>query len=392
MSNRRGNILLIVLAVAGILAASVGGYFWWQRVNNITYSHQDQLIDPGTISSKAPPAWQVTLPNISTESARWKLYEDKLNQFNFKYPSTKFVLKPDGLNELKKREPNNTLLQALGKSPPKVIKALRFDDGNYSGETYFTPFALWIFDNPEKLTPDEWWEKYSYFPFLISSPRTEIGTITVDNEPATYSYNYLGSQWYDFYIAKRDKIFLFHFENYLERPILGLQILSTFRFSDLNSTQNWKTYVNNMVPNFKYQISYPQSWFLEDQPFSYSNEPVSGDFLTLTKDGYKIHDNRVPHGGSACEFPDSLLPQDLKPFGSYYNNFVELTLGSAKARRVKEKEIEQDKPDQYSLCSRAKDGFWQKATDFGPIWYETPKGETKYLNEMEQIVQTLKKI
>ncbi len=67
MKRNSGNILLIILAVAGILATLVGGYFWWA-------------------SKTASPARQVET-KIVDDTSQWKLFKSDNYGFTFKYPN-----------------------------------------------------------------------------------------------------------------------------------------------------------------------------------------------------------------------------------------------------------------------------------------------------------------
>lgn len=62
--NKKGNILLTILIVVGILAASVGGYFWWQ-------GHKSGV-------NPKPPNYP--------ETQNWKTYDSATHGFHFQYP------------------------------------------------------------------------------------------------------------------------------------------------------------------------------------------------------------------------------------------------------------------------------------------------------------------
>lgn len=152
-----------------------------------------------------------------------------------------------------------------------------------------------------------------------------------------------------------------------------------------------KTYVNKNVADNKYSISFPQDWTLKNTPFSYSGKPVSGEFLTLSKNGYEIHIDRVPSGPGTCGYEDNNPSLPLGVPLAHYDNFVEFKLGTRTARRGKlELELTEDT---YGICQpEQKSNIFTSVTDFGTIYYKAPVGQTKLLKEMDTIITTLKKV
>lgn len=73
MRWRRGNILLVILAVVGVMAIAVGGYFWWTT--------QKPKTAVSTPDSKPKEA-----SSSADETANWKTYENTKYKFGFEYP------------------------------------------------------------------------------------------------------------------------------------------------------------------------------------------------------------------------------------------------------------------------------------------------------------------
>ena len=80
MKQTKGNILLIILATAGILAASVGGYFWWSSSVKAPTSVETTAVKPMDNSKPkeaTPPANNIT---------NWKTFTEAKYKFQFSYP------------------------------------------------------------------------------------------------------------------------------------------------------------------------------------------------------------------------------------------------------------------------------------------------------------------
>ncbi len=116
--------------------------------------------------------------------------------------------------------------------PGKVLGIVAVLDKANSYDT--NPFTLWVFDNPEDLSIDAWYQTYWYYPFVwgdytytgkfelapkqeatISGQLAKIGTI--DYQPGKPKF---------VFISKDKKMYLFRIIGNI-----GDQILSGFKFS-----------------------------------------------------------------------------------------------------------------------------------------------------------------
>ncbi len=115
--------------------------------------------------------------------------------------------------------------------PGKFLSGVVILDKDNSFDT--NPFTLWVFDNPDNLSIDSWFDKYWYYPFLWGVfDYVSKGHVTLDSE-ATISGIMAKSKIVSYqpgvpkyvYISNNGKMYLFR--------IIGEEgdrILSTFKF------------------------------------------------------------------------------------------------------------------------------------------------------------------
>lgn len=179
-------------------------------------------------------------PNISPVSSAGEVrqvsgdqtHSDELN-FQFDYAKDLKVIQ-DSEEEFNKRGSGDfrkNFRGYVGYEPGKSLGAVAVLDDTRSYET--NPFSIWVFDNPNNLTVEAWFDKYWYYPFLWGVfDYTSKGHVRLDQEATisgkvakykTVSYQ-PGSPKY-VYIPNDKKM-------YLLRVIgeSGEKILSTFNF------------------------------------------------------------------------------------------------------------------------------------------------------------------
>jgi|GEM_PF-5522997 len=156
-----------------------------------------------------------------------------------------------------------------------------------------------------------------------------------------------------------------------------------------------QTYVNNSLANSMFSVTFPigqEGWTLKHtisvDPYYIKNQNIS-DELILEKYTSKILVIRPEASGpSACIFNDS--PNFDGP-SQKFTSFVELKLGTRKARRAKVEKISPADNDKYIICQQeTKSDYFVSITEFGYISYEVPIGAN--IDELDLIVGTLKKL
>jgi hypothetical protein len=116
---------------------------------------------------------QVTNPTVLADAPKENLkskstileYQDNL--LIFKYDSAKFEVKQDSEDELFKRQNGNArknFVGNVGYQPTAVLSALALISKGESNLDV-SPFAIWVFENPDNLDASGWFGKYWYYPF-----------------------------------------------------------------------------------------------------------------------------------------------------------------------------------------------------------------------------------
>lgn len=181
-------------------------------------------------------------PNLPNPP-NFKDYLDQSLRFSFKY-SKDLTAKEDSEEEFNKRNNGDFRKNFKGYiqyEPGKFLGAVVVlgNDGNYD----VNPFTLWVFDNPNDLTIDDWHHDYWYYPFIWGDFTSEGKYELAPSEEATISGQIGKSRVIDYspgkpkfvYVSKDKKMYLF-------RVIgeSGDKILSTFKLLSTNQTTDKK--------------------------------------------------------------------------------------------------------------------------------------------------------
>lgn len=246
--GKSGNVLLIVLMLIGVVAASVGGYFWW--------------------SSKTSAPDKTVEAKPTDTSKGWKSYVDNTNKFTLKYP------------------PNWT----LQKRDPNVGMVFRSSE---TTETFEIEYSIvGPYGTSEKLPiPEriEGWKNYHYVSTSFSTDgakQISKGDFFVDKRQATkYIFRLLenGSSVKQFiswiFIPNGNRITRLGL-NWRDNSETVDQILSTFKFIDQSSTENWKTY---KFTDYPLTFKYPGDLELQEKVQEFSNPPRK--YIEISKNG-----------------------------------------------------------------------------------------------------------
>lgn len=207
---QRGSALPLVILVILLVILGSGIYFFQNREQN-----------------SSP---QVT-PYSSYDN--YETYSNQVLGFTFKY-ANELNVKEDTEEEFDKRGNGNFRKNFKGYvayEPGKFLGAVVVLDKDQQYET--NPFTLWVFDNPDDLTIDDWHHKYWYYPFVWGDFTAQGKFDLAPKEIATISGQTGKSGVIDYqpgkpkfvYVSKDQKMYLFRIigEN-------GDKILSTVKF------------------------------------------------------------------------------------------------------------------------------------------------------------------
>ncbi|MBI2315226.1 hypothetical protein HYU93_04200 [Candidatus Daviesbacteria bacterium] len=175
--------------------------------------------------------------NKETLPTPYNSYNNYSNQslgFEFQYADKALAVKGDSEEEFNKRGNGNfrkNFKGYVGYEPGKPLGAVAVLDKTASYET--NPFSVWVFDNPNELAVDKWFDNYWYYPFVWGVfDWTSKSHIAPDTE-ATISGQLAKSKIIAYqpgkpkfiYIKNKDKMYLIRlFEGE------GDKLLSTFKF------------------------------------------------------------------------------------------------------------------------------------------------------------------
>ncbi len=181
--------------------------------------------------------------NQTTQIESQNKYQDSSLGFGLNYPKENYNLVEDTEEAYSKRnlgDPRKNFSGYVGYEPGKFVKAVTIlslktiDYKKYDA----APFALWIFENPDNLSPEAWYRKYWYYPFLwgvFSEPnKSQVEPVSVSTvsgqlaKSATVSYQ-AGSPEY-IYMNAKGKMFLIRIIS--EQQSVGSKILGSFRLTN----------------------------------------------------------------------------------------------------------------------------------------------------------------
>jgi hypothetical protein len=146
--------LLLVLVIVLVLVAAIGVLYFWQKP-----SKSVSQVANSTVLANTPQESPIIPSLVSIE------YKDGL--VVFLYDQTKFDVKQDSEADFFKRQNGNArknFAGYIGYSPATVLgTAVLVSKGESNIDA--SPFAIWVFDNPDNLDALGWFGKYWYYPF-----------------------------------------------------------------------------------------------------------------------------------------------------------------------------------------------------------------------------------
>lgn len=171
---------------------------------------------------------------LTDNKPKFLTYSNQNLRLQFQYPDKDFAVKEDSEEDYNKRGNGNfrkNFTGYVGYEPGEFLGAVVVLDKSNSYEA--NPFSIWVFNNNNNLTIEQWFQNYWYYPFLWGVfDYTSKVHITPDQEATisgqtgkskivTYQ---LGSPKY-LYLSNSDKMYLFRIIGET-----GDKILSTFKF------------------------------------------------------------------------------------------------------------------------------------------------------------------
>lgn len=223
--GQKGSVLPIILFV--LILAVLGGFLWFKSQN----------------TSGQKPKTQ-TIFQIPKTTPAVKTYQDNQLNFQFEYPPTGFEVAGDNEEnyfKITQTDHRKNFTGYVGYKPPVFVKGLMLiEPGENIKPDYGTvPFSLWVFDNPDKLSIDSWFDKYWYYPFVwgifdyaSKNPLKPVSEATISGQLAKSAVvSYQPGKPEFIYIANGDKMFMLRVLGEGKDQVVGY-ILQTFKFTN----------------------------------------------------------------------------------------------------------------------------------------------------------------
>lgn len=146
--KQKGAVYLYIVLGLLIVSLIIGSFYFFFIVKKDT--------EPtGTISKSLPSKSQ-------------KLYKSEKLQLEFEHPKN-LTVSEDSEEEFNKRGNGNyrkNFTGYVGYEPEKFTGALALTDNKEAKPFEDSPFTVWVFDNPDNLAIDDWYDRYWYYPFV----------------------------------------------------------------------------------------------------------------------------------------------------------------------------------------------------------------------------------
>ena len=187
--------------------------------------------------------------NLALESKDWKIYADSALKFRLRYPESVYQVASESGKEYYqkyKKDPSERFSDFMGHAPPKDLGGVGIffleKEEITAGNQTVVPidgnqFTIRVFDNPQELTIDEWYEKYQLFPFRFGqgAPALEetIAINEIEGKTITREVPDFGKRKFVL-LSKDNHVFLIKiFSPTKEKE----QMLSTLEFSSTTPSQ-----------------------------------------------------------------------------------------------------------------------------------------------------------
>lgn len=227
-------LLLLLLIIIGL----AGGFYYFTNIKNPGITPKSDITVAASESAKIMETPVPAPSNPPAPIVLRKTYTDANFKFSFVYPAVLNV-QPDSEDDYSKRNGGNARENFTGYvkyEPGKVLMALSVLGKDTTADS--ATFTIWIFDNPNQFSPEQWFNKYWYYPYLWGvfnyvdkKPLEPANTASISGQVAKFAavaYQQDSPKYY--YIAKEGKMFLIRVLT--SGSHTGDGILETFNFTN----------------------------------------------------------------------------------------------------------------------------------------------------------------
>lgn len=219
MSVQKGFTGILILIVGVLIIATLGIYIF--------------------STSKTSPINEVK--TVTTPEETVKTYTNDVLGFSFKHDKDLSVIE-DSEEEFNKRSAGATSKSPTGDYRKNFSSYVGYSPEKFLGAVVVlekqdfdkSPLFIWVFENPNNLSPENWYKRYWYYPFIWGDFTTRANEAaptkdaTISGQLAKYSIvDYQPNSPKFIYLSKKEKMFLFRIIG--EK---GEQLLNTFKFTN----------------------------------------------------------------------------------------------------------------------------------------------------------------
>lgn len=229
--KQQGSAALFVLITVFITIATA-----------VVFYFKTNTSSANTIPKSIITTRQLT-PKATDSSVSALTYQNQDLGFRFQYVSKDFTVMDDSEEQFNQRGTGSSSKNVNGDFRKNFKGYVGYEPGEVAGavvvlgkdQNYdINPFSVWVFKNPDNISPDSWFSKYWYYPFLWGVfDYTSKGHIALDQE-ATISGIEAKSKVVGYQPGKPEFIYISKDQKmYLLRAIgeSGDKILSSFKFN-----------------------------------------------------------------------------------------------------------------------------------------------------------------
>ena len=229
--SKKSPLLKIVLGIVILILVAGGAYLLGTKNNNQ--------------SVQVPSQYPTSIPTVvptTDPTANWKTYSNL--DYNIKYPSD-LIVKPITEASFGAESKVNiyTTFTTLKKTtPPAFLSGLQIASQDYGCSPNCKGYKLyiWVFNNPQNISVNQWIQQYDYYPNSISEPSDKAPQMskTIDGQTAMVGIPDVQFPSEGIFLSKNNKMFyIFATSNLSSKDTIIQdvsinQILSTFKFTN----------------------------------------------------------------------------------------------------------------------------------------------------------------
>jgi hypothetical protein len=251
--------LLLASLIFILIILGAGGYFLYQNYFLKTLesrTYEDCVNSRGSQILESLPSICITQDGqrftqplseeekqnlISSIPDEWKTYTNQSPNFSFKYPPNYQIKAETDVDFESPNHPQSSKwfeqLQGYQPQLPIAVVTITTPKNSADNETESDPITIYIFNNPETLDADQWFEKYNYYPFYFGSGKEEsenpkfpfkLGSLQVSYGKFPSINNYV----YALPVPVNQHMLILSISSEPGSETTSYQILSTFQFTD----------------------------------------------------------------------------------------------------------------------------------------------------------------